>query len=228
MSDDRRVVVDLSHEVTDGMTTHPGLPGPSVVDHLSREDSRGRYADGVEFQIGRITMVASTGTYLDAPFHRYADGDDVARLPLSRLVDVPGLVVRATAADGAEARGVGPEAFDGVDVAGRAVLVHTGWDRHWGTERYGDSAHPYLTAEAVDRLVGQAPALVGIDAVNIDDHGAPARPAHSRLLAAGIPILENLRGLDRLPDEGFVLHAAPVAVAGMGSFPVRVYALLGR
>lgn len=227
-----RALVELSHVVRHGMITYPGLPGPEIVDHLSRAESRARYAPGTEFQIGRITMVANTGTYLDTPFHRFASGADLAEVPLSRLVDLPGLMVPAGPGEGhgngAARRAVGIEAFqpyaDGIE--GRAVLVYTGWDRHWGTLRYGERAHPYLTADAVAWLVERRPALVGIDSVNIDDMADASRPAHTGLLGAAIPIIEHMAGLGRLPIRGFRFHAAPVAVAGMGTFPVRAYALL--
>jgi kynurenine formamidase len=226
----RRRLVELSHLVRPGMITHPGLPGPEISDHLSRAESRGRYAAGTEFQIGRITMVANTGTYVDAPSHRFADGADLTGVPLSRLADVDAVVVRATGDDlpaiGSRPfeRAAGPAA---TALRDRAVLVHTGWDRHWGTDRYGTAGHPFLTAEAVAWLVAREPAVVGIDSVNIDDLADGTRPAHTGLLAAGIPIVEHLCGLDQVPGSGFRFHAAPVAVAGMGTFPVRAYAVLG-
>ncbi|RIV40329.1 cyclase family protein [Micromonospora radicis] len=219
----RARLVDLSHVVRHGMTTYPGLPGPHIEDHLSREESRTRYAPGTEFQIGRVTLVANTGTYLDAPFHRFADGGDLSQVPLSRLVDVPGVLVDVS---GSSTPAIGVDAFAGLTVGGRAVLVRTGWDRHWGTAHYGAADHPFLTAEAVSWLVSQGPAVVGIDSVNIDDMADLHRPAHTGLLAAGIPIVEHLCGLDQLPAEGFRFHAAPVAVAGMGTFPIRAYALI--
>jgi kynurenine formamidase len=217
-------VVDLSHVVRHGMTTYPGLPGPLIEDHLSRAESRARYAPGTEFQIGRITLVANTGTYLDAPFHRFDGGADLAQIDLSRTADLDGVLVDATG----EERAVTEEAFAALDVAGRAVLVRTGWDRHWGTPEYGAAEHPFLTAGAAAWLAERGPAVVGIDSVNIDDMADPSRPAHTALLAAGIPIVEHMRGLDRLPPVGFRFHAAPVAVAGMGTFPVRAYAILDR
>ncbi|GAA2868743.1 cyclase [Actinoplanes cyaneus] len=216
-------IIDLSHVVREGMTTYPGLPGPAIADHLSRDASRERYAPGIEFQIGVITLVANTGTYLDAPFHRYPDGADLAGVDLSRVVARDGVLVDATAAG----RAITREAFGARPVTDRAVLVRTGWDRHWGTDHYGAPDHPFLTADAVQWLVAQRPSVVGIDSVNIDDMADLTRPAHSALLAAGIPIVEHLCGLDALPPDGFVLHAAPVPVAGMGTFPVRAYAVVG-
>lgn len=216
-------VVELSHVVRHGMVTYPGLPAPEIGDHLTREDSRGRYAPGTEFQIGRITMVANTGTYLDTPFHRLAEGEDLAQIDLARLVDVPGLLIDVS---GSPRRGIGVDAFEGHDVRGRAVLLRTGWDRHWGSPAYGDPDHPFLTADAAALLADRQPAVVGIDSVNIDDMADGLRPAHTALLTAGIPIIEHMRGLERLPHTGFRLHAAPVAVSGMGTFPVRAYALV--
>ncbi|SEL25028.1 cyclase family protein [Streptacidiphilus jiangxiensis] len=219
---DRRIV-ELSHPIRHGMVTCPGLPGPDISDHLSREASRDHYAPGTEFQIGRISMVANTGTYLDSPFHRFADRPDLAGLPLDGLVDLDGLVVRVI---GAQDRAVDRTTLVPHPVAGRAVLIHTGWDRHWGSERYGAGGHPFLTAEGATWLAEQRPALVGIDSQNIDDTEDPTRPAHTALLAAGIPVVEHLRGLDNLPVDGFRFHAAPPAVEGLGTFPVRAYAVL--
>jgi kynurenine formamidase len=219
----KRPVVDLSHRIEHGMITYPGLPGPQISDHMSRDESRPRYAPGTEFQIGRIAMVANTGTYIDSPFHRDPDGPDLSGLDLDRLVDVDGVLVDATAAG----RAIGPDVLAPYQVGGRAVLVSTGWDRHWGTAGYGAPGHPFLTAGAVDWLVERGAAVVGIDSVNIDDMADLARPAHTGLLAARIPIVEHLCGLDRLPGSGFRFHAAPPPVAGMGSFPVRAYAVLG-
>ncbi|MEV0616837.1 cyclase family protein [Nonomuraea sp. NPDC050404] len=218
----QHTLIDLSHVVEDGMTTHPGLPGPETADHLSRAESRAHYAPGTEFQIGRITMVGNTGTYVDTPFHRYADGMDLSDMPLSKFVNLAGTLVPATGGP----REIGPEAFDEHEVRGRAVLVHTGWDRHWRTPHYGHASQPYLTPEAADWLVEHEAALVGIDAVNVDDLTDPTRPAHTKLLAAGIPVVEHLTGLERLAGRPFVFHAAPPAIRGMGTFPVRAYALV--
>jgi arylformamidase len=218
---DKRRLVDLSHVITAGMTTYPGLPGPEITPHLTREQSRAHYAAGTEFAIDRISMVGNTGTYVDSPFHRYEGGVDLAGLPLAAVADLPAVVVRATGE-----RGIGPAAFDGLDLAGAGVLLHTGWDRHWGTPEYGGPA-PYLSRAGVERLVAAGAALVGIDSVNIDDAAAGGeRPAHSGLLAAGIPVLEHLTGLDQLPDTGARLHAVPAPVRDFGTFPVRAYAVL--
>ncbi len=214
-------IVDLSHPITDGMVTYPGLPGPVIGDHLSRAESRARYAPGYEFQIGRIEMVSNTGTYLDTPFHRFADGHDLAGLDLARVVDVPGVLVDASA--GQEA---GAALLDGLDLGGRAVLFHTGWDRHWAGEEYGDPAHPFVSTDAAERLAAAGAAVVGIDSVNIDDTRDGRRPVHTVLLAAGVPIVEHLTGLDRLTGTAFTFTAVPPAVVGMGTFPVRAFAVL--
>jgi len=213
--------VDLSHIIEHGMTTHPGLPAPVICDFLSREASRARYAPGVEFHVGKIEMVANTGTYVDAPFHRYAGGMDIARLPLESLAELEAVVVRGATAG----RAIGPAAFAGHDVAGKAVLVRTGWDMHWATPAYL-SGHPFLTAAAAGHLVDRGVALVGIDSLNIDDLGDDARPVHSLLLGAGIPIVEHLCNLGPLPDRGFRFSAVPAKVAGFGSWPVRAFATL--
>lgn len=214
-------IVDLSHVIEHGMTTYAGLPGPQICDFWERESTAVKYDDGSTFQIGRIDMVANTGTYVDAPFHRYADGVDLADLPLPSLADLPGIVVRRPWENDVAIRA---DAFAG-DVSGKAVLVHTGWDRHWRADRYGEG-HPFLTADAADWLIENGAAFVGIDSNNIDDTRRPSRPVHTRLLGAGIPICEHMTGLGQLPDEGFRFSAVPPKVRGMGSFPVRAYALL--
>ena len=212
-----RALVDLSHRIEDGTITYKGLPGPHICDFWSREQSAALYEDGSTFQIGRIDMVANTGTYLDTPFHRYAGGDDLAAVGLDRLAGLDGLVVRASE------QAVDAEAFDGLDVAGKAVLVHTGWDRHWGSDAYFTD-HPYLTEVAARLLAERGAALVGIDSHNIDDTSVPRRPVHTILLGAGILICEHLTNLGALPDSGFRFTAAPPKIAGMGTFPVRAFA----
>jgi arylformamidase len=212
--------VDLSHSVEHGMITYPGLPGPVICDYLSREASRRVYAPGVEFQIGRIDLVANTGTYIDSPFHRYADGRDLAALALDVLAGLEGVVVRVPAAD---SRAIGPQAFAGTKVHGKAVLVQTGWSRHWRTEQYL-SGHPFLTAEAADHLLQAGARLVGIDSLNIDDTGDLTRPVHSRLLGADVPIVEHLTNLAALPPGRFRFYAVPPKVVGFGTFPVRAFA----
>jgi arylformamidase len=213
--------VDLSHTLEHGMTTYPGLPGPLICDFLSREASRGRYAPGVEFQIGRIDMVANTGTYLDSPFHRYADGKDLSALPLSSLAGLEAVVIRGDTSGRAIDRG----ALAGRPIGGKAVLVRTGWDVHWRTPAYLEG-NPYLTADAAAYLVAEGAALVGIDSLNIDDINDLERPVHSTLLAAEIPIVEHLCHLGQLPDAGFRFSAVPPKVTGFGTFPVRAFATL--
>jgi arylformamidase len=215
-------LVDVSHEIEDGMITYRGLPGPVIRDHWTREASRSHFAPGTEFHIGRIDMVANTGTYVDSPFHRYADGLDLAALPLESLADLPGVVVRAA---GRAERGIDVSALEGHDVRGKAVLLHTGWDVHWRTDRYFEG-HPFLTAAGAEWLARQGAALVGIDSLNIDDTADPRRSAHSILLRASIPIAEHLCHLDRVPDAGFRFFAVPVKVRAFGTFPVRAFAVL--
>lgn len=220
---DGRVRIDLSHTIEDGMVTYRGLPAPVVCDYLSRERSREIYAPGTEFQIGHIALCANTGTYVDSPFHRYADGEDLSGLSLDRLADLEALVVNVAGAGGSA---IGRESFLAHAVAGRAVLVHTGWDRHWRTDQYFEG-HPYLTEDAARHLAGEGAALVGIDSLNIDDTAGGERPVHSVLLGAGVPICEHMTGLERLPSDGFRFTAAPVKVKGMGTFPVRAFAVVG-
>ena len=215
-----RRLVDLSHPIFEGMTTYPGLPVPEIHPFLTREASTERYAPGVTFAIDTLTFCGNTGTYVDSPFHRYADGTDLAGLPLERLVDLPAIRVDVT---GAGNRAVDAPALLPYDVGGKAVLVHTGFDRHWGTESYGQD-NPYLTAAAVDLLVKEGAALVGIDSLNIDDPADLARPAHSGLLAGGIPICEHLTNLGSVPVEGAFFSAVPAPVSGTGTFPVRAFA----
>jgi kynurenine formamidase len=213
--------VELSHAIDAGMVTYAGLPAPVVSEFLTREASRGKYADGTTFSIGRVEMVANTGTYVDAPLHRFAGGADVAELPLASLADLEAVVVDASAAG----RAVGGELFSGGDFRGKAVLVRTGWSRHWRTDAYFEN-HPYLTRASAERLVEQGASLVGIDSLNIDDTRDGSRPAHTILLEAKIPIAEHLTNLESLPASGFRLHCVPAPFHGLGSFPVRAYAIL--
>jgi arylformamidase len=212
--------IDLSHVVEDGMVTYPGLPAPVICDFLSREQSREHYAPGTEFQIGAVELCGNTGTYLDSPFHRYPGGTDLAGLPLERLAELDAVVVDVSGQTG---RAVDRNQMLPYDVGGKAVLVRTGWDRHWGTDAYFHG-HPFLTAAAAEHLAADGAVLVGIDSLNIDDTGSGERPAHSALLAAGIPICEHLTNLAALPIRGFRFSAVPVKVHGMGTFPVRAYA----
>lgn len=216
------MLVDLSHDVEDGMITYPGLPGPLISAHLDRVTSRSRYAPGTEFQIERISMVGNTGTYLDSPKHRYADGIDLAALPLASLANLEGVVVRRRFEDGLA---TGADAFADVDVEGRAVLIDTGWGARWRSAAYFDS-HPHLTADAAGLLVERGAKLVGIDSLNIDSTATGERPAHSALLAASIPIVEHLCRLEQLPDGGFRFFAVPPKVRDFASFTVRAFALV--
>jgi arylformamidase len=213
-------LVELSHPITAGMTTVPGLPGPEITPYLSREASRDAYSAGTEFAIDRINMLGNTGTYLDSPYHRYADGADLADVVLSALADLPAVVVRLSDA-GRRAIAVG--ALAALDVGGHAVLLHTGWDRHWGSDHYGRDA-PYLDRAGAEWLIEEGARLVGIDSVNIDDVADGQRPAHSLLLAAGIPIVEHLTGLDQVPVTGSRFTATPSRLRGFGTFPVRAFA----
>lgn len=204
------------------MVTYKGLPAPKISDFLSRADSRARYAPGTEFQIGLIEMCSNTGTYVDSPFHRYPEGADLAGLELDQLADVDAITVDVSAAPG---RAIDRAQLLTHDVANKAVLVRTGWDRHWGTDAYF-TGHPFLTEDAARYLAERGGRIVGIDSLNIDDIAGGERPVHSTLLAAGIPICEHLTNLGTLPASGFRFSAVPVKVTGMGTFPVRAYATL--
>jgi arylformamidase len=215
-------LIDLSHPIHDGMVTYPGLPGPAITDHLTRDASAASYAPGTTFHIARIDMVANTGTYLDAPAHRFEDGRDLSQLPLTSVADLPGTTVAAPGQ-----RAIGPDLLAGREIGGRAVLIATGWSDHWQTEAYAVDA-PFLTAEGAGFLVDQGAVLVGIDSINIDDMADRSRPAHTQLLAADIPVVEHLRGLSQLPQEGYRFFALPPQVSGMGTFPVRAMAVVGE
>jgi len=214
------VLVDVSHSVEHGMITYKGLPAPVISDFLSREDSHTRYAPGTEFHIGKIDMVANTGTYIDSPFHRYAHGKDLSQLDLEVLANVAGIVVRSSD------RAIDEQLLDNVDVSGKAVLFHTGWDAHWRTDTYSNGEHPFLTEGAANRLAKSGAAIVGIDSFNIDSTADGNRPAHSILLGHDIPIVEHLCDLGKLPDSGFKFFAVPVKVREFGTFPVRAFAIV--
>jgi kynurenine formamidase len=216
------MLIDVSHIVEHGMITYKGLPAPLICDYLSREQSRSVYAAGTEFQIGKIEMVANTGTYIDSPFHRYADGKDLSELPLERLANVEGVVISV---DRAQGRAIDRSVFQGRNLRGKAVLVRTGWDAHWRTDPYFEG-HPYLTRDAAEHLREAEAALVGIDSYNIDDTNDMNRPAHSILLGGEIPIVEHMAALSQLAGRRFRFFAVPVKVKSMGTFPVRAYGLL--
>jgi len=218
-------LIDLSHEIEHGMVTYRGLPSPTISDWLTRDASTTRYAPGTTFQIGKIELLANTGTYIDAPFHRYADGRDVAGYALEAVADLTGVVVRANV--GAK-RAIDASRFNDQDVKGKAVLLHTGWDAHWRTDTYSGGQHPFITKDGAEFLVKAGAALVGIDSLNIDDDKDGSRPAHTILLGAGVAIVEHMTNLAALPDSGFHFFAVPPRVRGMGSFPVRAFARVDR
>lgn len=216
-------LIDLSHPIEHGMLTYPGLPGPVIADYLSRAASRERYRGEAEFHIGRIEMVANTGTYIDAPFHRFEDAPDIGQLPLVSVAHLAGVLVHLRA---------GKRALEVDDVAelglrGAALLVHTGWSRHWRSEAYAQADHPYVSRAAAQHLAESGVALVGIDSVNIDDMADASRPAHTLLLRRGIPVVEHLTNLGALDDRPFAFFAVPAPVRGMGTFPVRAFAAIG-
>jgi len=216
-------LVDVSHSIEHGMITYKGLPAPNITVFLSREESRSRSPEGTEFHIGMIEMVANTGTYLDTPFHRYARGKDLAALDLYSVANLDAIVLRCLERDDAA---ITEQCFSGIDVKDKAVLVHTGWDKHWRTEEYSSGNHPFLTEGAATYLAKNAAALVGIDSYNIDGTRDGNRPAHSILLGHDIPIVEHLRGLGDLPDSGFKFFAVPVKVRQFGTFPVRAFGIV--
>jgi kynurenine formamidase len=215
-------LVDLSHLIEPGMTTYKGLPGPIVCDFWSREESAPLYEDGATFQIGRIDMVANTGTYLDTPFHRFTERADLAGIDIAQVAGLEGIVVRAPYEEGIA---IGAEALAGLDLSGRAVLFHTGWDRLWRSEAY-QSDHPFLAEDTVAALIDGGAALAGIDSHNIDDTRTRRRPVHTGLLGAGILICEHLTNLSALPGSGFRFSAVPPKFRGVGTFPVRAFAEL--
>jgi arylformamidase len=223
-ADDAAELIDLSHTIENGMITYKGLPAPIICDHISHVQSRASYAPGTEFQIGRIDMVANTGTYIDTPYHRYSNGNDLSATPLPALANVPGVVVRMA---GILNRAIDWMNFAAIDVRRRAVLVNTAWDRHWRTDAYFEG-HPFLTRAAAEYLRDQGAVLVGIDSLNIDDTGDPTRPVHTVLLGAGIPIVEHMTNLGALPAEGFKFSAAPPKIIALGTFPVRAHAVVAR
>lgn len=220
----RQTLIDLSHTIENGLITYQGLPAPVICDYLSHEQSRSHYAEGTEFHIGKLEMVSNTGTYLDSPFHRYVNGKDLSALALSSLANLDGVVIRTV---GNAERAIGPGAFTGMEVQNKAVLVHTGWDVHWKTDRYF-TGHPFLTRDAAQYLADAGAVLVGIDSLNIDDTADAHRPVHTILLGRDIPIVEHLCGLQQLPEAGFRFFAVPVKVKGFGTFPVRAFALVNN
>jgi len=220
----QRLFIDLSHTIEHGMITYHGIPAPEISDILSREASRANYSEGTEFHIGRINMASNTGTYLDTPFHRYKDGSDLADIPLERVADLPGRVIRV---DGSRIKQVNSAFFKNLpDLSGMAVLVHTGFSKYWNTDEYFKGNHPFLTRDAAEFLAGQKVSLVGIDSYNIDSTDDKTRPVHTILLRAGIYIVEHMTNLENLPETGFSCFAVPQKIKGLGSFPVRAFAII--
>lgn len=213
--------VELSHQIVPGMKTYPGLPEPKVEVLLDYEASHERYQNQAEFYIASLHLCGNTGTYVDSPRHRYRSGIDLAGLSLERLANLPTLVIDATKAG----RAIGGDALRALDLTGRAILFRTDFSKHWGTPAYF-ADNPFLTADAAEVLVSKQPAFVGIDSLNIDDTGDPSRPAHTRLLGAGIPICEHMTNLAALPASDARLHAVPIAWVGGATFPVRAYAVV--
>ena len=212
--------IEVSHQVSAGMKTYPGLPEPSVEVVFSYDDSRERYQGKAEFFIASLHLCGNTGTYVDSPVHRFRGGADLASLPLERLAGLDTVVLDCSEAD----RAIGPEALTGVELRYRAVLIRTGFSRHWGTPEYF-GPNPFLTADACALLVRAGALFVGIDSLNIDDTADPSRPAHTTLLGAGIPVCEHMTNLEAVPESGGRLHAVPIAWVGGASFPVRAYVI---
>lgn len=213
-------VVDLSHTIENGLITYKGLPAPVICDYLSREASRNVYEPGTEFQIGKIEMVGNTGTYMDCPFHRYAEGKDFSDYPAALFTDIDAVVIRVPFG---EQKAIGPAYFEKSASPGKAILVHTGWSVFWNTATYYED-HPYLTADAAALLSDRGVRVVGIDSHNIDNTAVKSRPVHSKLLANEIFIVEHLTRLDLLPASGITFTALPPKIKGMGTFPVRAIA----
>lgn len=211
-------IIDLSHTIEDGMITYKGLPAPVICDFLSRPESRKFYALGTEFHIAKIEMVSNTGTYIDCPFHRFAEGKDFTEIALEQLVDIPASIIHLPGK-----KVIDQGDLEHRDLSDRAVLIHTGWDRHWRTDQYFED-HPYLTEAAARYLQETGVRLVGIDSLNIDDTTNKTRPVHTILLGSEILIIEHLCNLSKIPEQDFLLTAAPPRISGVGSFPVRVYA----
>jgi kynurenine formamidase len=220
MSKHTELFIDLSHTIEAGLITYKGLPAPIICDFLSREDSRSFYEEGTTFQIGKIEMVSNTGTYIDCPFHRFADGKDLSEVGLESFADLDAIVIRIPYT---ETLAIKAKYFEGHDVRNKAVLVQTGWDKFWNTDNYFN-ANPHLTGEAAEYLRDNGAKLVGIDSVNIDDITGNSRPVHTTLLGAEILIVEHLCNLGQLPAAGFKFSAIPPKFKGVGTFPVRAMA----
>jgi arylformamidase len=217
-------LIDLSHTIENGLITYKGLPAPVICDYLSREDSKKIYAEGTSFQIGKIEMVSNTGTYIDCPFHRYENGNDLNDTPLEHFAELKGLIIRKPYQENIV---IDADLFRDLDLEGKALLIQTGWDKHWNTEKYYNN-HPFLTGDAALLLKEKKVRLVGIDSHNIDDTRTNSRPVHTILLGSGILIVEHLCNLSAIPDENFIFNAIPPKFKGVGTFPVRAMARLHR
>jgi kynurenine formamidase len=167
-----------------------------------------------------VDVRGRVATCLHAPFHRFEHGDDLSRIPLAAVAGIPGIVVDASAQPGALTLELDEET-----VRDRAVLIRTGWDERWGTARYWQPG-PYLAVETLDLLLSGGSALVGVDFWNVDDTADLASQARTRLLRAGVLVVEHLCNLRGLPGEGFRFFAVPLRIAGGASFPVRAFAEL--
>ena len=214
--------IDLSHTIFDGLVTYKGLPAPVICDYLSREDSKKFYEKGTQFQIGKIELVANTGTYIDCPFHRYENGKDLSEVELKNFVDLNAITINVK-----DITEIGIKYFKGKDVTEKAVLVFTDWAKYWDTEKYFEN-HPYITKEAAEYLKDQKVILVGIDSHNIDDTKGKSRPVHSILLGSEILIVEHMCNLDKLPESGYTFSAVPPKFKGVGTFPVRAFAKIKK
>lgn len=214
--------IDLSHTIEDGLITFNGSIPVKIYDYLSREESRGHYAPGTEFQISKIEMLGAAGTYMDSPYHRYDEAEDLSDLRLSQLCGIEGVCVSVAEQD---PRFISHNAFSDINVKNKAVLIRTGWSRFWRTPAYFRN-HPYLTRDAAEYLKAEGAVLVGIDSMNIDDTSDAERPVHSILLRSGILIIEHMTNLDQLPAEGFEFFAVPPKIKRCGSFPVRCFAVV--
>ena len=212
--------IDLSHTIFDGLVTYKGLPAPIICDYLSRESSKDRFEEGTTFQIGKIEMVTNTGTYIDCPFHRFENGKDLSEVALEKFVNIPCVTI-----DVANEIEIGVHFFEHIDLQNKAVIVNTGWSKHWNTDLYFEN-HPYVTEEAAIFLKEKNVKLVGIDSHNIDDTKGKTRPVHTTLLGAEILIVEHLCNLDKLPKENYFFSAVPPKIKGAGTFPVRAFATI--
>jgi arylformamidase len=219
-SEKENIFIDLSHTIENGLVTYKGLPAPIICDYLSREDSKKFYEEGTQFQIGKIEMVSNTGTYVDCPFHRYEDGKDLSQVSLEAFVDLEGIVIRVPFENGLA---ITADHLRNYEIRNRAVLIHTGWDKHWNTPAYYEN-HPYLTKDAAEYLRDCSIKLAGIDSHNIDNTQGKNRPVHTTLLGSDILIVEHLCNLYLVPNEGFLFSAVPPKFKGVGTFPVRAMA----